>query len=488
MGIFSGKKSTNTHDTVATGAVIDSNAGLDQGFNNKYFDYDSQVNESYSKWMGKSTWGNSQVQTLNGLLTSFISSQGASISSPDELFKYWVESFFRFNRTGQGNIKNIVENANLAGKSTVQLIVKEYSNPKRKGVFVRRFNYDENQKYDIVLKDQETKDMNEGFYLVPGESYDPWWEEDAVYKLLEVVPTKRTVKSIDKTKKYYDSDKEHLHYLRFGKDRLNEEISDIGTILVECENYDRSLKSMRKLNHYGANISPVWKCHNKNEVAALKQDLKREGWTIGKGFIGTAELSYVSTKNNTAHEGIIKEIEQEAMRMTSQTGVPIHYMGFVQLMSNRSTADSLWDLVSTSTADKRQALADFMYSMLVDAQQMYIDNSIPFTYIDKDTKKQKTAKLTKVTTDFDISYPVVDYQNFLNLMKGLSISFNDGIINSDEYRKHMPEVDPVKNGPTFDVFSKSEEMNERAAQQGAEQTKETNPVITPENLQSKVHR
>ena len=486
---------TNVKQDIASGAVIDEPTGSDTGFTNDYFDYASQVNEIYRKWLGKSSWGNSQLQSLVNLLASFTCAQGATISSPDENFKYWVESFFRFNRSGQGSLLNIVANAHLSGKAVIRLKPKKYMNPSREGVFIQLFEYSERMKYYIVLQDNETKDIREGFYLIPQDEMIEATEEwEAMFRSFGVIDDVPLDTSSVPKEKLLDSVGNHLHYLRFGKDRLNKEVPDLGSILIECENYDRALKGLRKLNHFGANITPYWKCQNSNEVMKLKNELKASGWTVGKGFIGTAELSYVTAKNNTAQDALLKEMEQAAMRMTSQTGVPVHYLGFVQLMSNRSTADSLWDLVSTSTARYREALADFMYDVLVDAQQMYIDNSIDFIYMDKKTKKKVTAKLDNLVRDFEITFPVIDYQNFMNTVKGLSIAFNDGIIDSDEYRQQMPNVDPVKQGPSFDIFKKTEDLTKITKKDSPpeasndQKPRELDVAVTPENLASKVNR
>ncbi|MDP4879928.1 MAG: hypothetical protein NWR36_08580, partial [Opitutales bacterium] len=49
------------------------------------------------------------------------------------------------------------------------------------------------------------------------------------------------------------------------------------------------------------------------------------------------------------------EINTIAKIISGATGIPIHYLGFTDLMSNRATAEDLAELVNVTTSHEREA-------------------------------------------------------------------------------------------------------------------------------------
>jgi hypothetical protein len=60
-----------------------------------------------------------------------------------------------------------------------------------------------------------------------------------------------------------------------------------------------------------------------------------------------------------------KEITTNIQLISGNTGVPVHFLGFPELMSNRSTADTLFDMVAASTHRERRIWMSF-YTELFD--------------------------------------------------------------------------------------------------------------------------
>jgi len=151
-------------------------------------------------------------------------------------------------------------------------------------------------------------------------------------------------------------------------------------------------------------------------------------WQIGEAFVGTAKFGYAAPGTG-AHENLESELAATIKTISSVTGIPVHWLGFVDLMSNRSTAETLYELIKNATILERQVWETSIYFLILKAQELFIDGG-----------GEKLA----LNTDFEVRLPLIDFNEFLNRVKGLSLAFADSVISQDDYMHMLPGIDPLK--------------------------------------------
>lgn len=173
--------------------------------------------------------------------------------------------------------------------------------------------------------------------------------------------------------KYKDSNgiektiKPHLFVYRpFGgrTHNVNDTPSKAASVVWSFEALHKALHDWRQANRLFASPTPYFKCANPAEVNALLDKLKEINWKIGQFLAGTADYILVGMPT-TGIQSLKDEITSNAQIISGNTGVPVHFLGFPELMSNRSTADTLFDMVAASTHRERRIWESF-YTELFD--------------------------------------------------------------------------------------------------------------------------
>ena len=382
MGIFGRKKIQATEGFRGDVGVVDGltwspvSSGV-PGTENSYRSYSSQVAETYRKYNGKSEWGNSQVRTIVDTRVAFIAGEGISISTNDTVFAQWVKTFLKETRLSGSKFFSLCMAAEMSGR--VALLLKRQS---------------------------------------------------GTYPALDVLGCKVANGKIQRPDEAtLPEDKAVL--IKTGGDGTDgeETTTRTGLILTECETYDRALKDLRRSNYYGARITPAWKTESDGETDALIANLKKSGWKVGQGFVGKASLDF-KTPGTGASDNLQKELGSAAKTISAVTAVPVHWLGHTDLMSNRATADDLYQTISNGTSRERVLISEGMYELIVKAQALYIDSG--------------GTDIQAVNRDFTVSIPSVDYGKFESMVRALSLAYSDKIISADDYRAQIPGIDPLE--------------------------------------------
>lgn len=388
------------------------------GTMNAFLTYDSQVAETYRKYNGFSSFGSQQARTVIDLRTAFIAGEGISVSCEKEKTAKWIENFIELNQLSGPGFMNAVKGAEMAGQSL--FILKEAINPLDMLTYIKasRIPYHIGQPYkpiyiDPILND-EIKDI-----LIKKNGF---WESLGL---------------------------ENFIYVRTGGDDANSEgpSTRVGIVLTDLENYDRAIKDMRRNNHIFARITPVFETTNETESKNLRAKLNELRWKIGEAFIGTAKFKY-ETPQSGAHQNLSMELASTIKTISAVTGVPVHWLGYVDLMSNRSTAESLYELIKNATILERQIWERALYCMIQKAQIMYIDFGGTDLNLDN---------------DFEIKLPLIDFNEFLNRVRGLNMAYGDKAISMDDYRGMLPGIDPLKTRRAIEKEEKENESREMNA-------------------------
>lgn len=382
---------------------------------NAYTSYDAQVNETYRKYNAFAQYGCQQLRAIVDLRTAFIGGEGISVSCEDETTSNWIEKFIDRNKMNGANFINAVKGSELAGQSLIFIKIAAWLDGNMY-VKMMRIPYDTNQPYKPVYKDKLTRD--EVIDILIKNDIGMWISAGLT----------------------------NYEYIRTGGDDVNSygPVTKVGTVLTDLENYDRALKDIRRINHVLARITPRFKTTSDTETTTLKKQLTDMQWKIGQAYIGSADFSY-ATPDAGAHNNLVIELTTTIKTISSVTGIPIHWLGFVDLMSNRSTAESLYELIKNSTANERAEWEIALYDLIIKAQILYIDSG--------------GDELNKVNYDFEVKLPLIDFGDFINRVRGLSQAYADEAISIDDYRNALPGINPIKTKRAIEKERKEMEAN-----------------------------
>lgn len=370
------------------------NAGIG-GVSNSYTTYGQQVDESYRKYNGAASFGNQQFRSVVDIRTAFIAGEGISISSPDERFNNWVEKFAKANHFSGSSFLDSVLGSELTGKALFTLRVKPGEIPK-----VIRVPYSKAEPYRVILADK--------------------WDPSSVVDIVKK----------DKNGHFQSLGLGNFTYIRTGGDdtTANDTTTKVGIILNDCENYDRAVKDIRRLNHTVSRITPTFKTESEAETNKLTAVLKKWGWKIGQAFAGTATMKY-ETAGTGAVDNLKGELSTTAKNISGTSGVPVHWMGWTDLVSNKALGESLYDTIGNATIRERTLFSEGIYDLILKAQELYIDSG--------------GTEISKINSNFEVKIPLVDFSRFLETVRALNIAYGDEVISRGDYQNMLPGINPL---------------------------------------------
>ena len=383
------------------------------GTTNAYTGYEAQVDETYRKYNSQSDFGSQQTRTVIDLRTAFISGEGISASAENPQTAKWIEAFIKLNKLNAYNFSNAAKGCEMAGQNVFILKVGNNKITNEIEIKVRRIPYTREKRFKPVYEDY-LKDKVIDIHIKTEFGWQSFGETNFVYT-------------------------------RTGGDDSNSygAITKVGTVLTDLENYDRALKDMRRNNHIFARITPVFETKSDSETTSLSAWLNRLKWTIGKAFIGQAKFHYETPASST-HDNLNSELVATIKTISAVTGAPVHWLGYVDLMSNRSTAESLYEFIKNATSFERVIWEESLYELILKAQELYINAGGTELILDP---------------DFQIRLPLISFANFLDKVRALTIAYADKAISINDYMNEIPGIDPLKTKKDIEEQDKKDQEN-----------------------------
>jgi hypothetical protein len=194
------------------------------------------------------------------------------------------------------------------------------------------------------------------------------------------------------------SEKEFV-YARFGGrvHQPNLPYPKVGKCLTQIESLDKALRDWREINRLFAAPKPHIECTSKEEAEAMKLAVNAayKNWKIKAVLCHTGKFSYLSPDIQGV-DAIDKEITANAKMISGTTGVPVHFLGLPDLMSNRATAENLMELVSASTRKEREIWKG-TYKQIIEKAMTIWNSRSGMTQLEPDALKVDIPYITEAT-------------------------------------------------------------------------------------------
>jgi len=394
---------------------------------NPYRSYQTAIKALADKYDGTAEWGVLQIRNIIDIRSAFIIGQGIKLMCDDENSREleFIEEFVRHNNLDEEMPQELSKEAEVDGRALVRII----PNLEKKNIDMRYISYATNgykveNAPDDYQKYISARYNNKGATIILEE-------DEFVYK--------KFAGRIDK---------------------VNDIMPKTAMVLRQCEDLDKALMDWRDGNRLFATPTPYFKCTDKAEVEATVNKLKEMNWKVGKLLIGTSDFKMVEI-GGSGMNSLKEEIITLAKFISGATGVPVHFLGLPDLMSNRAVSTDLFEFINASTNKERHIWEGF-YEELFDKVLMMANLNFKRGY---ETGKVK-ANILSVTES--------QIRQLAEVWLPLYVS---GVVDLDYILGKIPDADPddIKAGQEesalkmLESVKRQEQMpEEELAEEGAQ--------------------
>ncbi len=369
---------------------------------NNYKTYERQVQGAYEMYDGLTDYGSELVAMVVDLRVAFIAGEGVSFRSENKAKADFVRRFFKFNCLDGSKLIAAVLMAELEGKALFTLTSKK--------------------------ADDKTTESNVVARLFS------WYTNR--YKVERDQADLEQIKSITYKKDKSDSndssiDIDRAVYVKTGGASHKDDLATtkIGKVLTQCENASRAGFDLRKNTHVFGKYMPYWKTLDIASAKAINNDLSSKSFEIGDGYAGMADFTIVEPSGRAA-EAVIKDMLNSLRYVAAMTGVPIHWMAWPELMSNRATAENMLEVVSAATKRERLIWQESLRTLVDKALQMGVD--------------ELGENASVLEGEYELRLPLISLAA-LQQMVDIWLPMRDGdVVSTFTLRNMLPGIDPDK--------------------------------------------
>lgn len=308
---------------------------------NPYKTYSSKINALTEKYNGESDWGCMTTRNIVDVRAAFIIGNGAKAIKQDgytgtaERELKFIREFIRLNNLDKESPNDWAVGAELEGKALIRLIVdKEKRNIRT--VYVPWSKY----AYTVTADNPDLYKYTKAFYS----------GTDTLDVAVGAPTTINQTRDVS-----FNLNENEFVYMRFGgsTEKVNEPIPKTALVLRQVEDLDKELWDWRKINSLFAAPTPTFMVETVEECERIQAWIKETNWRIGKAIVianGKFDLVCYSGEGFTT---LKNALEADVTTVSGSTGVPVHFLGHPELLSNRATAISLLELIEMSTNKER---------------------------------------------------------------------------------------------------------------------------------------
>ena len=149
-----------------------------------------------------------------------------------------------------------------------------------------------------------------------------------------------------------------------------------------------------------------------------------------KAFVHTGKFQFVGPPMEGV-ESLEKEIITLAKMISGTTGIPVHHLGLPDLMSNRSTAEDMTEMIQSATQKERETWKGTYEELIRKAMVLYNN------HVNKGMSKGRQLDPSKISVDI----PVTTKEHWDHVEKVFLPAVIAGKISDDLFLEKIPGVD-----------------------------------------------
>lgn len=396
-------------DIEAAKALLGPEFGEDR--RGKFTSYVSQITGLREKFHNLDPLGADICSAVIRLRTAFIKGAGIKVvnktARPGNRTYKWFKEFLERNKVNTTFLSNVILGGEFEGKALIVL-------KKRKDQIELRYIPYHGFNYSVNVSPKDYMEIENVKYSVDGAPQ------------VTVLPSQ-------------------MVFIKLGGDvdNYDETYPRLGTMLSDFEAFSMALANWRKTNRICASPTPHIDFEDEATARQFLEDQKstEEGmrWKIGQLLVTANATFEMVNAGKESQESLENEILTRGKVISAGTGIPVHFIGLPELMSNRSTADNLRDLISVSIQYER---ATYLAAMLELKDKVIGMANDMGEALNKD--------------DITIEMPFVGQQELENLKDIFLPLRNSSAISTRTFLKHVPFVDNPQE--EIDEIIKEKEM------------------------------
>ncbi len=299
------------------------------GTPSKYSSYPTQVAELGRMYANTADWGCMIAKNVIDVRTAFSVGEGIKVkkrkgfegSTEKELD--WVKDFMELNSLDKEMPQEYAKEAEIDGKILFRLFLsREAKNIRVVHTSWRKFNY------TITTPDYDYFNYINAKYVGNNEP-----------------------------RVSFDIGAPFFIYKRFGGNAAEVNMTPPKTAFVmrEMIDLDKVHWDWRKINRLFSAPTPVIYCPDKQTAKEVETWVEGNNWRIGKLLIlGGINVKYeLAGWKGDGYTTLQYEAEALVKTISGTTGIPVHFLGYPELLSNRDTAENLIKLIALSTDKER---------------------------------------------------------------------------------------------------------------------------------------
>lgn len=374
---------TSITDRATTSKVIDKN---------NFTTYTAQVSALYNMYEGKASYGGEIARGIVDMRTAFIAGEGISFTTSNKEAEKIITQFIKDNRLKGSRLLRMVETGELEGKNLITLT----ADNKNKKIKTRSFSWEKN-KYKLEVENGDCEDILKIKYTCKGED--------------KTIPKDRAV------------------YVKLGgsPSSINETPNRIHVVLTDIENMSRAKYDLRKNTHVFGKTMPYFECEDNESAEAINEALASKSFEIGDGYAGRAKFAMIEPTGSAA-ETIIKDILINLKNISTSTGIPVHWLAWPELMSNRATADNLMEIVFAATKLERLVWEESFVLLFEKMLNYGVDKGF--------------WDSSAIADDIEVKLPAISLALLKQLIEVWQPLKDDKTISLATYRNMVPGIDP----------------------------------------------
>ena len=386
---------------------------------NEYRTYSTAVKAIESKYVGTAEWGTVLTGSIIDLRAAFTIGQGIRVVTAEDTTEEdakaeleFANDLFEYNKLDKEMPVELAKEAEIEGKIALKLTLEKaegFRDGKYKEFGMISVRFISWLETSYAIKTPKNDYMN--------------------YQSLSWQPKSDTKKEVLKPDQFV--------YNKFGGriSKPNQAQPKVMKCLTQIDDVSKALRDWREINHIFA--MPIFdiECEDWESVEDASKAMDEYRMNIKRAFIHAKSKLNVLGPDMSGIDSLSKEVIDKIKIISGTTGIPVHFLGLLDLLKNRATGESTRELVNAGT-DKERVIWKGTYKELLEKAFAIYNGKSQLTKLD-------ASKL-------DIEIPVVTEEQWIHIEKVLLPLYLASAISLDYLLSQVPNVDASKEMKRLD--------------------------------------